>query len=124
MSHYKRVFKNNNDMIEYYPNGFDSDVKILFDRSSADYSIFQEWLDEGNTPEQPEPKDAMEEFRMQRNARLQATDVPWGIADYQHPNKQAWLDYRQALRDITETHIPELDENDILINIPWPMQPE
>ena len=43
------------------------------------------------------------ELRALRNERLTETDKYTSIPDYPHPtpeSKQAWLDYRQALRDL------------------------
>ena len=57
-------------------------------------------------------------IRNERNKRLQDTDK-YTISDWPHPTeevKQAWLDYRQALRDLpTNTEDPE--------NPVWPIQP-
>jgi len=61
--------------------------------------------------------------RIKRNQLLQQTD--WrATVDYPNPDKQAWLDYRQALRDLPETADPQLDENGQLINIVWPEEPQ
>lgn len=49
------------------------------------------------------PARAWQEIRMERDRRLTATDwVVLRAADQGEPVPQAWLDYRQALRDITE----------------------
>ena len=62
-------------------------------------------------------------LRKERNQLLQQTD--WrATVDYPNPDKQAWLDYRQALRDLPETADPQLDENGQLINIVWPEEPQ
>jgi len=62
-------------------------------------------------------------LRQQRNQLLQQTD--WrATVDYPNSDKQAWLDYRQALRDLPETADPQLDENGQLINIVWPEEPQ
>ena len=62
-------------------------------------------------------------LRQQRNHLIQQTD--WrATVDYPNPDKQAWLDYRQALRDLPETAEPQLDENGQLINIVWPEEPQ
>jgi len=62
-------------------------------------------------------------LRIQRNQLLQQTD--WrATVDYPNPDKQAWLDYRQALRDLPETADPQLDENGQLTNIVWPEEPQ
>ena len=65
-------------------------------------------------------------LRQERRMRLMETDM-YGLADYpfkSDENKQAWLSYRQALRDITTQYPnPEVDENDNLIGIVWPEKP-
>ena len=37
--------------------------------------------------------------------------------------RQAWLTYRQNLRDITSTQVPSIDSDHNLINITWPTPP-
>ena len=62
-------------------------------------------------------------LRIKRNQLLQQTD--WrATVDYPNSDKQAWLDYRQALRDLPETADPQLDENGQLTNIVWPEEPQ
>jgi len=61
-------------------------------------------------------------LRIQRNQLIQQTD--WrATVDYPNPDKQAWLDYRQALRDLPATADPQLDENGQLTNVIWPTPP-
>lgn len=59
-----------------------------------------------------------EEFRMKRNRLLKETDI-YSSGDYPHSSeevKQAWIDYRQALRDLpANTTDPE--------NPIWPTPP-
>ena len=88
------------------------------------YKKYLEWVAQGNTPDPPDNINAQEEMLTQRIRLLQETDAPWGLADYQHPNKQAWLDYRQALRDLPATAEPQLDEFGNLTNVSWPIKPE
>ena len=65
-------------------------------------------------------------LRQARQQRLTRTDI-YGLADFPFPseeNKQAWLSYRQSLRNITNEYPnPETDENDNLIGITWPTPP-
>jgi len=65
-------------------------------------------------------------LRRQRQLRLAPTDY-CGLADYPFPDaeiKQAWLTYRQELRTITDRYPnPEVDENDNLIGVKWPVKP-
>jgi len=66
-------------------------------------------------------------LRRERNARLLQSDM-YGLSDFPFPseaNKQAWIAYRQALRNITTSYpAPETDENDNLIGIVWPVKPQ
>ena len=65
-------------------------------------------------------------LRQARQQRLAPTDI-YGLVDFPFPseeNKQAWLSYRQSLRNITNEYPnPETDENDNLIGITWPTPP-
>lgn len=66
---------------------------------------------------------ALAQLRYFRDEKLRRTDIPWGLGDFSHPDKQAWLDYRQALREITSTSQPYLDESDVLQGVTWPTPP-
>ena len=65
-------------------------------------------------------------LRQQRQIRLASTDY-CGLIDYPFPDdetKQAWFNYRQELRTITDRYPnPEVDDNDNLIGIVWPVPP-
>ena len=65
-------------------------------------------------------------LRQQRQNRLSPTDY-CGLADYPFPDdatKEAWYNYRQELRTITDRYPnPEVDENDNLIGVVWPVPP-
>ena len=65
-------------------------------------------------------------LRNERNIRLQASDI-YSLPDFPHVDeaaRQAWLDYRVALRDITTTYpTPVTDDDDNLIGIDWPVKP-
>lgn len=61
-------------------------------------------------------------LRIERNLILQQSD--WrDLPSYPGTDQEAWRTYRQALRDITETQTPELDEFGNLTNITWPEEP-
>ena len=80
------------------------------------------WKDEREQPSQEvidqkiaelEAEEPMRLLREERDQRLAATD--WrATVDYPGNDKQLWLDYRQALRDITLQ-----DSNNII----WPSEP-
>ena len=59
-------------------------------------------------------------LREERNRRLQETDW-WASSDLLISDDQR--KYRQALRDITKTANPQLNEFDELINVTWPEKP-
>lgn len=61
----------------------------------------------------------LKELRTERNKRLDQSDK-YIVADYPHPTpeaRQAWLDYRQALRDL-----PSATEDPT--NPVWPVRPD
>ena len=69
-----------------------------------------------------EAAEPMRLLRLERDRLIQQTD--WrATVDYPNPDKQAWLDYRQALRDLPATAEPQLDENGQLTNVTWPTPP-
>ena len=53
----------------------------------------------------------MKELRMRRDMLLSACDYKM-VSDYKHTDKQAWIDYRQALRDLPHT-ITDIKGNDL-----------
>ena len=59
-------------------------------------------------------------LRQERDRRIAETDW-WVLPDRTASQEQK--DYRQALRDITETQTPTLDENGQLTNVTWPTKP-
>ena len=70
-----------------------------------------------------EAAEPMRLLREERNKRLQETD--WrATVDYPGTDKETWLTYRQALRDLPSTATPELNDNGKLINVTWPTKPE
>lgn len=64
----------------------------------------------------PDPTEADNAARMQRNSLLQASD--WTqLPDVELEKKQAWATYRQALRDITS-------QEGYPFNVIWPTKPK
>ena len=90
---------------------------------NRDYEEYKVWLAEGNSPEPADVTPADVQLRAMRDQLLAETDTPWGLADYDHPDKQLWYDYRQALRDLTTTADPQLDADGNLTNVTWPTKP-
>lgn len=67
----------------------------------------------------------MKKLREERNKKLKKCDV-YGLSDYPFANdtiKQAWITYRQALRNLPSTASPQLDDNGNLTNVTWPTMP-
>tara|TARA_B100000900_G_scaffold48665_2_gene36024 strand:- start:4960 stop:5346 length:387 start_codon:yes stop_codon:yes gene_type:complete len=67
----------------------------------------------------------MEKLREERDKKLFDTDYRI-VADFPYPSeevKQAWLTYRQELRDLPATATPQLDDNGFLTNVTWPTPP-
>ena len=68
----------------------------------------------------------MKQLREERDKKLLETDKYTSIPDWPHPSeevKQAWITYRQALRDLPATTTPQLDENGNITNVIWPTPP-
>ena len=68
----------------------------------------------------------MKKLREERDNKLLETDKYTSIPDWPHPSeevKQAWVTYRQSLRDLPTTATPQLDENGNLTNVSWPTPP-
>tara|TARA_Y100000591_G_C21597960_1_gene576532 strand:- start:172 stop:474 length:303 start_codon:yes stop_codon:yes gene_type:complete len=68
---------------------------------------------------------AMEIMRDQRNIILKRSDI-YVLPDFPHDYeevRQAWITYRNNLRQLTTTQTPGLGENGELINITWPIDP-
>ena len=66
----------------------------------------------------------LRELRQERNGRIGRTDFLM-VSDFPFPSdtiRQAWITYRQALRDITATTTPSFDEDGQLI-VAWPTAP-
>ena len=109
---------------EIYANIDGQEVTVPVCKGNYFYDQILEQVESGKLFISPVKKSTADvQLRNQRDILLQQTDTPWGLADYQHPDKQAWLDYRQALRDLPATAEPQLDENGQLINVTWPTPP-
>jgi hypothetical protein len=69
--------------------------------------------------------EAIKKFREERNIRLNESDK-YVCPDYPHPryllSLKEWKEYRQALRVLTETARPTLDEDGTLKDIVWPVK--
>lgn len=78
--------------------------------------------------ESVKPMEAIRLLREKRNQILSESDM-YALPDFPHPDqatKQAFLSYRQALRDVMQTNTPtlvattlELDESSVV----WPAKP-
>ncbi len=81
-------------IITEFPGGVPSQADQ--DLWTAEYEAWKGWDD----------------VRQQRNTLISATD--WRVLPDQ-PVSQPWLDYRQALRDVTNVATPDL--------VVWPVEP-
>ena len=67
----------------------------------------------------------LSKLREERNVLLDKTDK-YTTPDYPHADeaaKQAWLDYRQVLRNLPSTATPTLDKDGNLGGFEWPAVP-
>tara|TARA_Y100000389_G_scaffold194113_1_gene223698 strand:+ start:989 stop:1357 length:369 start_codon:yes stop_codon:yes gene_type:complete len=67
----------------------------------------------------------MKKLREERNKKLLESDK-YSINDWPHSSeevKQAWITYRQALRNLPSIASPQLDDNGELTNVNWPISP-
>ena len=64
---------------------------------------------------------ALEKLRNARNKRIALTDW-WASADLTMTPEQTA--YRQALRNITDTQTPDVNEYLELVNVTWPTNPQ
>jgi len=67
----------------------------------------------------------MNKLREERDNKLKESDI-YGLSDFPFANdtiKQAWITYRQELRDLPSNSTPQLDENGNLTNVTWPTPP-
>ena len=114
----------NNAMVEYYGN-------YSWGMTGPNYADI---IWKSNPDEKPSLEDLEEKvillqqqeplrfLREKRNILLKETD--WrATVDYPGTDQEAWLTYRQALRDLPATAEPELDENGMLTNVTWPEEP-
>ena len=90
---------------------FDRDDNLV----SLDESLIQAKIAELQAAE------PMRLLKEERNRRIAESD--WRFLSDQTPS-QAWINYRQALRDLPANSSPKLDENGQLINVTWPEKPE
>lgn len=68
----------------------------------------------------------MNKLRAYRNFVLEITDK-YSLPDYPHDTediRNEWIQFRKELRDITQTQIPQLDNDGNLVNVTWPTYPQ
>jgi hypothetical protein len=87
--------------------------------ANTDYATFLQELEKGEAELVPyvPPAPTWEQIRIQRDSLLTSSD--WSVASdaTPKPSKEAWLTYRQALRDVPENFSsPE--------EVVWPNKPE
>jgi hypothetical protein len=91
--------------------GVDSTNSAILSSDPNDFDVT--WSQVAAKITELEAAEPMRLLREERDRKLAATD--WrATVDYPGNDKQLWLDYRQALRDVTEQ-----DPN----NVTWPEEP-
>ena len=91
---------------------------IPADESNSDYTIYLQWLEDGNIP-LPNPDVqpyTWEQALSKRDAALTASD--WTMLPDCTVDQRAWAVYRQIMRDIPQT-FAGLDPQEII----WPVEP-
>ena len=101
--------------------GIDSTNSAILSSDPSEFGIT--WSQVAVKKLELEALEPMRLLRLERNRFISETD--WrATVDYPGTDKQLWLNYRQALRDLPETAEPQLDEQGNLINVVWPEAPE
>ena len=106
-----KTYNDHNDTIVF------DGLWIPKDPANRHYAQFLEELEEGKAELVPyiPPAPTWEQIRVQRDGLLAASD--WtALKDVKLSNEQAWLDYRQALRDIPTTFANPFE-------VVWPIKP-
>lgn len=74
-------------------------------------------------------QEAMMQLRLHRNQLLKESDV-YVLPDFPHQTekeKEAWLQYRRDLRDLTLCSAPLLDDSSyqlVMTSVKWPVRPD
>ena len=100
----------------------DSGCFIPQDEANKDFVDYSEWLALGNVPDAADPSyhDTWDAARQLRNELLSKSD--WSMlpdAPLSQEEKDAWVAYRQELRDIPQTF-----DGQPVSEIVWPSEPE
>ena len=69
---------------------------------------------------------AVDLLRKHRNILLELSDK-YVLPDFPHDSdeiKQAWVTYRQNLRDLPSNSTPSFNSNGVLTGVTWPTDPE
>jgi hypothetical protein len=115
----KRYIKNENRNTLSLTNDDNSITFIPIDPSNVGYQEILQELERGEAELVPyvPPAPTWEQIRSQRDALLKDSD--WSVAGdaTPKPSKEAWLTYRQALRDLPQ-NFSEPSE------VVWPIKPE
>ena len=104
---------------EIAPPEFDSSTHICT-FNGAEWKIVEIPAVESQQTQELVP--AIEQLRIQRDQLLRDTD--WrDLPSYPGLNQAEWRNYRQVLRDLPETAVPQLDDIGNLTNVDWPEGP-
>ena len=66
--------------------------------------------------------DPLDEIRFIRSREIKSTDWRMTI-DYPYDDQEKWKVYRQELRDMTEGQNPSYNDDGIIVNFEWPVDP-
>lgn len=122
----KKLIKLDNTIVGYFKEILDQDNGYLCDGVEYQFSVVGTCTVEnydGELPDRRNPDDVAEQVREERDKKL--ADCDWVTTKAVDQNAQdnlgiqvpqVWLDYRQALRDITE-------QDGFPLNVIWPDEP-
>ena len=100
--------------------GVSENETVIESSNPADFGVT--WQQIESKIQELQAAEPLRLLRLERDARIAKTD--WrATVDYPGTDQEAWLTYRQALRDLPATAEPELDENGMLTNVTWPEEP-
>jgi len=91
-------------------------IDVPNEPENAEYQLIQEWIAEGNTPEQIPVEQSWLAIRRKRDQLIRESD--WTMIPGCTVDQAQWAAYRQTLRDIPTTYAETGPES-----VVWPRQP-
>ena len=100
---------------------------VLADQATRDETTGLVSLVEDPAKVAQKTADQWASVRAQQRQKLYESDWTCSVTDYEVPNKAEWVQYRQALRDVTRGYAPSGTEGSLgqsdPFNIEWPVAP-